>query len=210
MRIRGASRAASVGLAAVVLCLAAFSILAAYTTRTQIDRAARAAVLAKSYQDSIAVLEAQELLKLRFFLDPSVESSTRLEQAGHDIAEAVGKIAVTGGAEDAELAAEMLALNEDFLAATERLLGAMASGDPRQARLIDVNLAQPYYASMRDHLTVAADRREAEGQEALAALDTRSRWLLVLAPLVFAIGFVLLLGLWRILSLNEQAAHTKD
>jgi signal transduction histidine kinase len=203
----GASRAASVGLAVVVLSLAAFSIIAAFTTRTQIDRAARADALANSYEDSIAVLHEQERLKLRFFLDPSAESATKLEQAGHDIAEAVSQIAIEGGQEDAALAAEMLALHDDFLAATERLLGAMAAGDTGQARLIDTNLAQPYFASMLDHLTVAADKRVAEGREALGALETRSRWLLVVAPLVFAIGFALLLGLWRILSQNERATQ---
>jgi signal transduction histidine kinase len=203
----GASRAASVGLAAVVLCLAAFSIVAAYTTGTQVERAARAASLAHSYQDSIAVLQAHERHKIRFFLDPTAESATTLEQAGHQIAEAVNQIAVKGGQEDAELAREMLALHDDFLAATERLLGAMAAGDPAQARLIDVNLAQPYFAAMQDHLTVAAEKRVAEGQEALAALETTSRLMLVAAPLVFAIGFMLLLGLWRILSQNERATQ---
>ena len=201
----GASRAASAGLAAVVLCLAAFSIVAAYQTRIQIDRATRATSVANSYRDSIAVLHEQERLKLRFFLDPSPESATRLERAGHDIAEAVSQIAVEGGQEDADLAEEMLSLHDDFVAATERLLGAMAAGDPGQARLIDVNLAQPYFAAMLDHLTVAADRRVAEGQAALDALETRSQWLLVVAPLVFAIGFALLLGLWRIQSQNERA-----
>jgi signal transduction histidine kinase len=203
----GASRAASVGLAVVVLSLAGFSIVAAFTTRTQIDRAARADALANSYEDSIAVLHEQERLKLRFFLDPSAESATKLERAGHDIAEAVSQIAIEGGQEDAALATEMLALNDDFLAATERLLGAMAAGDVAQARLIDVNLAQPYFAEMLDHLTVAAEKRVAEGREALGALEMRSRWLLVAAPLVFAIGFALLLGLWRILSQNERATQ---
>jgi signal transduction histidine kinase len=205
-RVR-ASRAASVGLAAVVLCLAGFSIVAAYTTGTQVERAARAASLADSYQDSIAVLQAHERLKIRFFLDPTAQGATTLEQAGHQIAEAVSQIAVKGGQEDAELASEMLALHDDFLAATERILGAMAAGDTAQARLIDVNLAQPYFAAMQDQLTVAAEKRVAEGQEALSALQTRSRWLLVAAPLVFAIGFMLLLGLWRILSQNERATR---
>lgn len=201
----GASRAASVGLAAVVLCLAAFSIFAAFGTRTQIDRAAEADALARSYEDGIAVFQEQERLKLRFFLDPSAESAVRLEQAGHDMAEAVNRIAAAGGEEDAELARQMLALHDDFLAATERVLGAMAAGDPAQARRIDENLAQPYFAEMHQLLTAAAEKRVAEGRAALAALETRSQWVIVAAPLVFAIGFVLLLALWRILSQNERA-----
>jgi signal transduction histidine kinase len=202
-----ASRVASLGLAVVVLSLAAFSIFAAFTTRTQIDRAARADALAKSYEDGIAVFQEQERLKLRFFLDPSAESAVRLEQAGRDMAEAVSEIAATGGQEDAELAREMLALHDDFLAATERLLGAMAAGDPMQARRIDENLAQPYFAEMQKLLTAAAEKRVAEGRDALASLETRSQWVIIAAPLVFAIGFALLLGLWRILSQNERATQ---
>jgi signal transduction histidine kinase len=202
-----ASRVASIGLAVVVLSLAAFSVFAAFTTRTQIDQAARADELANTYEAGIAVFEEQERLKLRFFLDPSAESAIRLEQAGRDMAEAVSEIAATGGAEDAELAREMLALHDDFLAATERLLGAMAAGDPVQARLIDENLAQPYFDSMQTLLTAAAEKRVAEGRAALSALETRSQWVIVAAPLVFAIGFVLLLALWRILSQNERATQ---
>jgi signal transduction histidine kinase len=203
----GASRAASAGLAAVVLCLAAFSIFAAYTTRIQIDQAARAQALAQSYEDGIGVFQTQERLKLRFFLDPSAGSATRLEQAGHDMAEAVSQIAASGDQEDAQLARDMLALHDDFLAATERLLGAMAAGDPEQARQIDENLAQPYFVAMQDRLTAAAEKRVAEGREALASLEVTSRWVMVAAPLVFAIGFALLLGLWRILSQNERATR---
>lgn len=202
-----ASRAASLALAAVVLSLAAFSIFAAYTTRTQIERAARAEALANSYEDGIAVFQTQERLKLQFFLDPSAQSATRLEQAGRVMAEAVEQIAAKGDQEDAELASDLLALHDDFLAATERLLGAMAAGDLEQARLIDENLAQPYFAAMQDRLTAAAQRRVAEGREALAALETRSQWVIIAAPLVFAIGFALLLGLWRILSQNERATQ---
>ena len=201
----GASRLASLGLAAVVLSLAGFSIFAAFTTRTQIDRAARADALANRYEDGIAVFREQERVRLRFFLDPTAESAFRLEQAGRDMAEAVSQIAATGDQADAALAREMLALHDDFLAATERLLGAMAAGDPAQARLIDANLAQPYFASMQTLLTAAAEKRVAEGRAALAALETRSQWVIVAAPVVFAIGFALLLGLWRIQSQNERA-----
>ena len=201
----GASRAASVGLAAVVLCLAAVSIFVAFTTRAQIERAARADALAHSYLDGIAVFQAQERAKLLFFLDPSAESGASLEQAGRHMADAVEQIAARGGPEDADLARDMLALHDDFLAATERLLGAMAAGDSEQARRIDENLAQPYFVQMQDRLTVAAEKRVAEGQEALAALETRSRWVIVAAPLVFAIGFALLLGLWRILDQVDRS-----
>jgi signal transduction histidine kinase len=207
MHRMGASRAASAGLAAVVLCLSAFSIFTAYTTRTQIERAARAESLANSYEEGIAVFQTQERLKFQFFLDPSAQSAIRLEQAGRVMAEAVGQIAAKGDQEDAELARDMLGLHDDFLAATERLLGAMAAGDPEQARRIDENLAQPYFIAMQDRLTAAAQKRVAEGREALAALETTSQWVIVAAPLVFAIGFALLLALWRILSQNERATQ---
>ena len=200
-----ATRAAWLGLAVVVLCLAAFSIFAAFGTRTQIDRAAEADAIANSYEDGVAVFQEEERLKLRFFLDPTAENALRLEQAGRRMADAVEQIAATGGEEDAELAREMLALHDDFLAATERLLGAMAAGDPAQARRIDDNQRQPYFAEMEQLLTAAAQKRVAEGRAALAALERRSQWVMVAAPLVFAIGFVLLLALWRTLNQHERA-----
>src|SRR5258705_2030912 len=120
-----ATRAASLGLAAVVISLAVFSILAAYTTQTQVDRAQRSASLIDSYQSAIVVLRAEETLALAYLLDPRPEKAARLEDAGRNLADAVTAITAQGGAEDAELARQMLALHDRYLVATERLLGAM-------------------------------------------------------------------------------------
>jgi signal transduction histidine kinase len=204
MQSARASRAASAGLAAVVLSLAAFSIFAAYTTQTQVDRAARSDSLARSYEAAIAAFRAEERLKLGFFLDPSQENALGLEEAGNLLAEAVNEITVQGGQEDAELASDLLALHDRYLVTTERLLGAMAAGNRIEAQRIDDVDAQPLFLAMQVRLTAAAEERVAESNAALAALGNTARWLLILAPVVFAIGFVLLLGLWRILSQNDR------
>lgn len=203
----GASRAASLGLAGVVLCLAAFSIFAAYTTQTQVDRAQRSDSLARSYEDAIFVFRAEERLKQGFFLDPSQENAVKLEEADNLLAEAVNDITVQGGRVEAELAKDLLALHDRYLVTTERLLGAMAAGNRIEAQRIDDVDAQPLFLAMQDRLTAAAEERVAESNAALAALGDTARWLLILAPLVFAIGFLLLLGLWRILSQNDRATQ---
>lgn len=207
MQRAGASRAASAGLAAVVLCLAAFSIFAAYTTQMQVDQAARSDSLARSYEEAIAAFRAEERLKLGFFLDPSQENALKLEEAGNLLAGAVNEITVQGGREDAELAKDLLALHDRYLVTTERLLGAMAAGNRIEAQRIDDVDAQPLFLAMQERLTAAAEERVAESDAALAALGDTARWLLILAPIVFAIGFLLLLGLWRILSQNDRATQ---
>jgi signal transduction histidine kinase len=83
----------------------------------------------------------------------------------------------------------------------------MAAGNRIEAKRIDDVEAQPLFVAMQGRLTAAAEERVAESNAALAALGDTARWLLILAPVVFAIGFLLLLGLWRILNQNERATQ---
>ena len=200
-----ATRAASLGLAAVVVCFAMFSIISAYTTRTQVDRAQRSASLIETYQSAIAVFRTEETFALKYLLDPRPEKAARLEDAGADLAEAVSEITAQGGQEDAKLARELLALHDRYLVASERLLGAMGAGDQVEARRIDDTESHPVFLEMQYLLTSAADERLADNQAALAELAVTARWTLILAPVVFAIGFVLLIVLWRILERYHRA-----
>lgn len=198
------TRAASLGLAGVVVCLAVFAIVAAYTTQTQADQAQRSEALAETYESAISLLRAEETSKLAYILDASAQNAAGLDAANTAVANAVGEITVQGGREDADLAKDMLTLHGRYLVATERLLGAMAAGDRTAAQAIE-RAAHPIYLAMHERLTAATDERRAEQQSALAVLGSTARWMLFLTPVVFAIGLALLLGLWRVLDQADRA-----
>src|SRR6185295_9670755 len=132
-----------------------FSIISAYTTRTQVDRAQCSASLIETYQRAIAVFRTEETFALEYLLDPRPEKAARLEDAGADLAEAVSEITAQGGQEDAKLARELLALHDRYLVASERLLGAMGAGDQVEARRIDDTESHPVFLEMQYLLTSA-------------------------------------------------------
>ena len=194
------TRAASLGLAAVVICLAAFSIFAAYAVRTQVDRSERSEAVVESYEGLLSALNAGETVELEFLLEPTSENIARLEEAGRVLTDAVNEVAAQGGT------ADVLALHAKHLLASERSAGAMAAGDLYEARAIHEREAHPVYLAMRGRITDATEERLADSQSALAELGTTARWMLILSPIVFAIGFALLIVLWRIL---DQADHAR-
>ncbi len=126
-----------------------FSIVAAYTTQTQVDRAQRSETVAESYAGALSALNAEETVELEYLLDPISDNIGRLEEAGRVLTDAVNEIAVQGGREDAVLAKDILALHAQRLVANERLAGASAAGDRTEAERIQENESHPLFLAMK-------------------------------------------------------------
>lgn len=205
MKTNHATRVASLGLAAVVACLAVFSIVAAYVARTQADRVLRSESLAGSYEGALAAIAAEQIAELNYLFDLSPEHLRERDLAGNALTEAIADIAALGGREDEALAKDILALHDRFFIVSERMAGVVASGDIGTARLIHEYSVDTIFQAMTARLESAAEIRRAESQSALAALQSTSQWVLILAPVVFAIGFVLLLAVSRTLEQYDRA-----
>ena len=76
-----ATRAASLGLAGVVLCLAAFSIFGAYTIQTQIARAQHAESLHATYDRAIIAIRAEHSSVVEYLLAPSAQRRGAMDAA---------------------------------------------------------------------------------------------------------------------------------
>jgi signal transduction histidine kinase len=202
-----ATRAASLGVAGVVACLAAFSIIAAYTTQTQVDRVRHLEAQHEIYADATTAILAENTAEVEFLLDNSLANSARLGSATIAVIEAVRAIGAQGGAEDAQLSADVLVLHAEKRIASAQLEIAVAAGDRAEARRIDLEVVDPFFVAIHDRLATATGERETQAESALVALRDTAQWLLILAPIAFAIGFALLIGLWRILERYHAATR---
>ncbi|MEK6207692.1 MAG: HAMP domain-containing sensor histidine kinase [Chloroflexota bacterium] len=202
-----ATRAASLGVAGVVVCLAAFSIFASYATQTQVDRARLSASLLRNYEHATMAIRAAEASELEYLIEPSPEHRVELSESNQAINAAVSEVAARGGKDDARLATDILALHDQYLVASARLVAAMAAGDEVEARRIDEDEGDPFVHAMDDQITAATNGRAADAEAAFVALQNTARWILIESPVVFAIGFGLLFGLWRILEQSHRAAR---
>jgi signal transduction histidine kinase len=201
------TRAASLGLAVVVSCLAVFSIVAAYTMQTQVARAEHAESLHESYGEAILAIRAEEAAEVEYLRAASDEHLEGLGDAANAVFNAINAIEVHGGEADARLAKDVLAIHDQYIAASTRLKAAVAAGDLVEADRIDEDEADPVFHAMHDLITVATRERAVEADSAFTALRSTAQWTLLLAPLVFAIGFALLLVLWLILERYHRATR---
>jgi signal transduction histidine kinase len=198
-----ATRAASLGLAGVVLCLAAFSIFGAYTMQTQIARAEYEEALRASYDRAILAIQAENSSAVEYVLSPTTQRRAAMYVATNGLIDAINDIEVHGSDADAQLAKEVLAAHDQYVVASARLISAVERGDTAQASLVEVLEADPIFDLMHAQIKDAADVRANEASSGFAELRSTARWILIESPVVFAVGFGLLFGLWRIL----EGAH---
>jgi signal transduction histidine kinase len=204
---RRATRGASLGLAAVVVCLAAFSIIAAYTTQAQVAHAHHLESLDATYDDAITALRAEESAEQEYLLNPSAPRRAAMNDASNAFFNSVNEIEVQGGEPGAKLAKEVLTLHDQYVEASARLIAAVSSGAAVEALRIDVVEVDPIFDEMHDRIAIAAALRHEEADSALLAVDNTARLVLIESPVVFAIGFVLLIGLWRRLDQSHRATR---
>jgi len=201
-----ATRGATIGLAAVVFCLAAFATFAAYATEAQVDSARFYESQDESYADANAALIGDEAAQLEALLLPSAEHLADRSEAEEAVVDAFNQIAERGGPEDARLAKDLLALHDRYLLVYARLATAAAADDRPEVVRLDGE-EEPLFHAMRDRITAATAQRHAEAESSFEALRATTRWILIESPVVFAIGFGLLFLLWRILEKSHRATR---
>lgn len=190
-----------------MLSLALFSIFAAYRTETLVDRATFQDKLDHGYRDANLAIRGAESYQLEFLLDPSPQNRADFMAANSTTIDAIRKIRALGDQEDGRLADELIGLHLQFVAASGRVVAAMSTGDTEEGRRIDHEESDPLVSLMETRLTAATGLRAAAADEAFANLRETARWILVVAPIVFAIGFALMAALWRVLQGHQRATR---
>jgi signal transduction histidine kinase len=204
---RIATRAASIGLAGVVLCLAVFSIFGAYAMQTQVARAQHEEALHTSYGKAILAIRAEDASVVEYLLVPSAQRRTAMTDATNGLINAINEIETFGGEEDSQLAKNVMATHDQYVAASARLIGAVASGDTALALQVENLEMDPLFDLMHARIREAAELRANDALAAFADLRDTARWILIESPVIFTIGFGLLFGLWRVLEASHRAAR---
>lgn len=199
-----ATRAAWLGLALVVLCLGAFSIVGAYLVQTRVEQARRGDVRHGILENASAALLLDEAMQLENLVLPSAEHDAERAAADQHLVAMLAAIGAQDGPGDAELAKALASLHQQYISVYDGIAVAAAGGD--QAEVIRLHgIEDPLYIEMSEQITAATEAAQATQESTFATLDTTSRWMLFLAPIIFAFGAALLLGLWRILSQADRA-----
>jgi len=153
----------------------------------------------------MVAIRAEDQSAVEYVLAPSAQRRTAMEDATNTLIDAINAIEVRGGDSDAQLAKEVMAAHDQYVAASARLVDAVERGDSAQAVRVEILEADPIFDLMAARIKESADLRGTEAASAFAELRSTARWILIESPVIFAIGFGLLFGLWRVLEGTHRA-----
>ncbi|MBA2283858.1 MAG: bifunctional diguanylate cyclase/phosphodiesterase, partial [Ktedonobacteraceae bacterium] len=198
------SRLTSLGLTAILLVLAAFSIWATLTTQQVADRTTLSEYFNDQYQQARLALDTENLIEHKYLLDPTPESLTAYNAAASSLINALHNVYNRGDAQDRILVEKVLTIHRLSLMNTHLKFAAVDNGDVALALDIDANKIDPIFTTMQQFVNREANRYHAEADQSLSALSATEHLVFIFTLIVFPIGLLLLGGLLLVLRAYQR------
>ncbi|WP_165795285.1 bifunctional diguanylate cyclase/phosphodiesterase [Deinococcus koreensis] len=186
------------------LGLTFFAVITAVETRimtTQTEHSVRQSDL---FQTARYWVGAEESLERKYRLEPGPGIRARHSQAAADVVTSLRAIRANDPASTHDRIDPLLALHDQYLDAIySGLFPAVDAGDLQRSLEIDHQLVDPVFDALQEQVTAAATDHH---EDAVARLDQLTRLqnqLVVLTPLVFVIGLLVLAFFWRLMQHSQ-------
>ena len=196
---RAVTRLATGGLAAVLVVLTGFALLAAYSTNRSARQADRLSRLSDAYQQARFAVAAEESLERKYRLEPGPEVRQRYQQAAAALLAALEDVRQGGEQADRALEERLDAEHDRYLDAIERMFAAVDAGDTKRVLAIDENQVDPLFGSIEEQVNAAADAHHQAALAGLGALRRQETLVVAATPVAFAAGLGLLGVFWAIM-----------
>jgi diguanylate cyclase (GGDEF)-like protein len=190
------SQLATVGLAAVLVLLAGFSLWAAVQTNAVARQVERDSAEQDVWQNARA-----ELAKAESAAHTHVEhhwpgARAELSRATQGLGDSLQFIEQHADPDDVEYAQQVRTGVARYLEATRQLLAADAADDTARVRALEAREVEPALAELADQLEEGAQDEQDQVEAGVAAQRRLGRTLVVAIPVVFTVGLGLLIGCW--------------
>jgi diguanylate cyclase len=195
-RSRAGTRAATAGLAAVLVLLTGFALWAAFSTNRAARQADRLSQLSDSYQQARFAVGAEESLERKYRLEPGAKVRAKFNGAAGSLLAALNEVQRRGDVQDQALVAQIEAQHARYLDGIQRMFAAVDAGDDKRVLAIDGGETEPAFAAIEAQVNTAADARHAQALVALRALRSTEAMVLVATPIAFTAGLGLLAVFW--------------
>lgn len=190
-RAAGRSRAASVGLALVLLCVSGFAIWSSQATADAAHTAATTNQLSDDYAAAAAALKSEESLENKYRLDPGQNVRLLHRAAASQLQHALIDVKADGDHADRLRADRVLVAHARYVVASNRLFRAVDRGDIAAVLRIDRSRVAPVAAWITRIVDSAAARQNVESLKALSNLQDLEAVASRLTPLIFLSGLLL-------------------
>jgi len=205
MRIRYTNligRLVTLGLIIILLALASFAIWTAVVTLCLSNDVGEAVTVIGLYQQAQVDLQRVESLENRYILQPDPRVRSQFQKAAamqaRDL-KAASSNEVGDPVTDQERVAQVLSDQQHYLFAAVQFFTAVDAGDQARARALDQTTLHPLVRRMKLQVSALVTEHSQEASQRLTALEQTQQRNLVLTPIVFTIGLVLLGLCWGVL-----------
>jgi signal transduction histidine kinase len=217
-------RVATGGLALVLIALTTFSVWATVVTNRSTGQVLGATQRNDVYQQARLALATEQQLERDYHRNadhPDPALRRRFDEAAASLDRSLGEVrAITGRAGSAEAArlarTEQLIQtdHERYRQVVDSSFALAEAGDPQGALQIHDQLAGAAFTRVTDLIEAASAAERKNARESVAALHRLENSLMVITPLIFGVG-LLLVVCWRIVvgyqrTLQRQAAENAE
>ncbi len=187
------ARFAATGLFVVLIAVSCYSMWSAVSTRKSAERAIDSNVLSDDWAAAAAAVAAEESLERKYRLEPSPAVRQRFGEASSRLVAAMALVRQNGTAADQVLASRLDSDYAPYLAAIDRMFGAVDRGDAATVLRIDADEVDPRFDAIERLVNVAANEQNAAGLADLVDLKKRENVNARATPAVFVFGSILVL-----------------
>ncbi len=187
-------RVAGVGLATIMLALAALSVIGVTETRRSAEVVSRATALASAYDRAHDAIAAEELSEQHYRLEPTPSIRAAHAQAADALLAALADVDRLGTATDRRLARRLQTMHAGYLGAIVRLFDAVDAGDERTVTRIDNEAADPTFEQISALVQEATTAHTAVADEAVHDLRRVEGLVFTTTTAGFGVGLALLVA----------------
>jgi diguanylate cyclase len=202
------SRAASFGLAIVLLLLAGFTLSSVLVSNHRANDVAQAVRLNNAYRDARLEVATAESLERKYRLEPSPEVRARYDTAVNSLTSSLEQIIDSGDSVGAQPARQALAGFAVYRHAINRMFDAVDAEQTALVLQIDGAEVDPTFGEIDELVNKGAEAQAAATGNAITRLRRTESAFAILAPSIFVLGFVLLgLFTWAIRKYRQRIDH---
>jgi diguanylate cyclase (GGDEF)-like protein len=184
-------RVAALGLAVTLLALTVLSLLGVTSTRGAAARVDRSTALARAYGQAKAAVAAEESLERKYRLEPGPAIRGRHAAAGAELTRALDEVRALGDPADRELIETVLTEHAVYLAAIQRMFGAVDRRQTAASNQIDKQYVDPAFDQIEVQVGTAADTHERAAAAAMSRLRHTESLVFAVTVAGFAVGLAL-------------------
>ena len=196
---RHRGRVATIGLAAVLMLLAGFSLWAAVRTNAAARQVDRDSTEQDVWQNARVTLANAEFARHGYLEHQRVEARADVARELQALREALQYIVQHADPDDVTFARQVREELEQYQEATARLLAAVAVDDTGRVEAIEVREVEPLYVALAEQLDEGAQDEQEQVRASVGAQRQLGGTLVLAVPVVFTVGLGLLAGCWLLL-----------